>query len=66
MRWSFSTRAAPQPCAEQVGWVHSRAMRWAALGPRPRWVTLATWVPLVSTSLSTESPSRRRATLTGT
>jgi hypothetical protein len=48
------------------GLVQASAMRWAAVGPQPRWVTWGTSTPRVMTSLSTDSPSRSRATGTGT
>jgi Domain of unknown function (DUF222) len=35
-RWSHSTRARWQPCTAQVGFIHSSAAFWAAVGPRGR------------------------------
>lgn len=48
------------PWTSQPGELHSMAMRWAAVGPRPRWVTLGTPTPLVITSLTMDSPSGSR------
>ncbi len=56
-------------CASTVSWctaVQSKATRCAAVGPRPRWVTLTTSTPLVITSSRVASPNRLRATRAGT
>jgi hypothetical protein len=64
-RWSIWTKLCPQAWLEHDGACHSKATRCAAVGPRPRCVTLATPTPFVSTSFNTDSPKRSRATPTG-
>ena len=55
-RWSHSTRARWQPC-DRAGGVHPQQRGLcAAVGPRPRWVTLSTSTPSVMTSFTIASP----------
>ena len=65
-RWSCSTRVRQQPSTMQPGLLQASAIFWAAVGPRPRWVTFSTSTPRVITSCSTDWPSRPAATGTGT
>jgi hypothetical protein len=58
-RWScWIARVCEQRELVQAEERHSRATFCAALGPRPRFVTLPTSTPLVRTSLTIDSPSR--------
>jgi hypothetical protein len=66
-RWSCSMpQRRVQPATVHSGEDHNRAIFCAALGPRPRLVTLTTSTPDVMTSLSTDSPSSARAAVTDT
>jgi hypothetical protein len=60
-RWSDCRWAAlvPHPSAAHTGNIQSRALCWWALGRRPRWATLTTSWPLVTTAFSTGSPQSR-------
>lgn len=69
MRWSVcSPVVTSQPATEQVGLVQSKALTWWAVGRRPKWATVATSTPLVTTAARNASPlaTMSRTTATGT
>jgi hypothetical protein len=67
LRWScWIWRVCEHRELVHHGEVQSKAMRCAAVGPRPRWVTLTTSTPFVITSLRIASPKRLRAIRAGT
>jgi hypothetical protein len=66
LRWSYCIwRVCEHRELVHHGDVQSKATRWAAVGPRPRWVTFTTSTPFVITSLRIASPKGLRATLAG-
>ena len=55
-----------QPSTAQVGYSHSRPVRWNAVGGRPRWATPQTATPLVMTAARKVSPLDRISSTTDT
>jgi hypothetical protein len=61
-RWSFSSQVpAAHPSAAHVGYSHSSAVCWVAVGLRPRWATPTTCSPLVTTAARKGSPVSSRS-----